>query len=900
MGEGVVEPAYGPSARARMPSPQLARSGHWSAFVKVASRSFSGVGILVDARHVVTWQPLSLDGVEEGPLFVHLSPESEPASHADVPRRRRRGALSSLPSVFHRAEVVAQSQSSGLNLLRLQIPVDASRVRDLPVVAGSSPARRHQLERSSFRWAGLVDATEPSTRRQHAHSDHRGHVMRSARTPSNLAVMASAEGGRPASVDSPPQMSGGQASGPRTSKRPLDIEPGQFDFCFDTRDRLHEVSGSSKKNRSAEHSALLVQIDARALEASARFGPALGSGVCATSAGVGSNGGPGAWSIDHWGLLGVQRAGRHPADAGGFVSTDDLLDFIVAHLDWPTPEADAVIHIVRAASALTVGDVFESPPRHPPVTLASRLQARYRAVEFDWSVRRKERAWLAQWCGIEASSISGEFEAWTESELELEPGRADGFACCVWTGPGGVGKTRLMLEWCHALARRGWRAGLARADVDDGHLDELLHSGEDLCLVVDYAESRRGLRALLRRCWQAEAEGGARKIRVILLARALGDWWTNAAGRDAGDDGSELSRTLRATALCSLAEIPPDISTRRAIFETAFRDLTQAGAPVSVAPSDAQLRAPQFGRPLYLLMAAAVAGRGVAATSDHLVAKLLEHEEDRWRLSWGFPRHGCKDRGGDTDYRDSDALELVDPDVEAAARCWSAGVRRVVAGLTLLGGIEGPTADNLDSGCGCWPKLSQLLEATGGPELEGSAAASFAEKLRNWYPRAPQPADASQNIGVHGLEPDLLGEALVLRILSEQGAQGVAPDFLERVLDVADDRQLERAFTMLGRLAARADCAGANVIESWMNRALRGPKLGQRVAAATRALQCLQSGDSPLSRVLYERLQVEDRLDLATVVATALDERMEWAAEMADIAAWAAQTMASQRMREPA
>lgn len=95
------------------------------------------------------------------------------------------------------------------------------------------------------------------------------------------------------------------------------------------------------------------------------------------------------------------------------------------------------------------------------------------------------------------------------------------------TGPGGVGKSRLASELADRMGQRGWK----NVWVDDGQETSVLRdaasAGEErMLLVVDYADTRRGLDDLLR---ELVADPPAR-VRVLLLARSAGEWWDRLRG----------------------------------------------------------------------------------------------------------------------------------------------------------------------------------------------------------------------------------------------------------------------------------------------------------------------------------------------------------------------------------
>lgn len=101
-----------------------------------------------------------------------------------------------------------------------------------------------------------------------------------------------------------------------------------------------------------------------------------------------------------------------------------------------------------------------------------------------------------------------------------------------------------------------------------------------MLLVVDYAESREDLVELLRRLARyAEAPGPRHRIRMLLLARSDGDWWTELQKRS-----DVIGALLRRAAPIALSPLVTTALDRDAVFaETAAVFATMRGKSASCA-----------------------------------------------------------------------------------------------------------------------------------------------------------------------------------------------------------------------------------------------------------------------------------------------------------------------------
>jgi len=307
-----------------------------------------------------------------------------------------------------------------------------------------------------------------------------------------------------------------------------------------------------------------------------------------------------------------------------------------------------------------------------------------------------------------------DLQDWAKSDAEV--------AVRLYTGPGGMGKTRLALELCQRLREEGWQAGFVpveRPIAADELVRQILEpaapgtaGGNPLLVVVDYAETEHNLLVPLLRELLSRSDVRAR---LLLLARAALDWWDYLkTERGVGEllSGPATSRHALKPLTLGLEERTRSYRLAGAAFSERLGQ-----GPREEVPGD--LDAGHYERVLLLHMSALAAVEGVEVKGeDGILDFVLNRERRFWRER--AERLGL-------------SRELVP------------GIGRAMAGITLLGGAsdEGQSLAVLE-------RLDELRDQ---PHAVRRAVARL---LHECYPGARW---------VEPMLPDLLGEHLVQREL---------------------------------------------------------------------------------------------------------------------------------------
>ena len=346
-----------------------------------------------------------------------------------------------------------------------------------------------------------------------------------------------------------------------------------------------------------------------------------------------------------------------------------------------------------------------------------------------------------------------------------EDGRMHGVR--LVTGPGGVGKTRLSVELCARLGPRGWRWVRVGDQEETAALSAARQGWSDpVLLVLDYAETRIGLRELLR---AVAADPGV--VRVLLLARSAGEWWDGLRGGEPAvrdllaDAGEEDPLPVAVTGELSNTEL---LYAAVPVFAGALEVPVPSRVLVNVG-SGAVRMLDLHAAALVAVLRSAEARRQspVSVTVSAVLDELLGHEERFW--------HGSARQ-----------LGLVGG---------TTGMRAAVLGqIVAAGALLGATSPD---------QAVALLDRVPG----ATASVSVAGWLRDLYPPEAGPSDESGAEWLGALRPDRLAEHLMVRELTRSA------ELAERCLRDLDERQALRAITLLGRAAADQQEVAAPLLE---------------------------------------------------------------------------------------
>lgn len=151
---------------------------------------------------------------------------------------------------------------------------------------------------------------------------------------------------------------------------------------------------------------------------------------------------------------------------------------------------------------------------------------------------------VVPWHGGAREATLAALDAWANDDVRAS----------VWLlhAAGGVGKTRLAIEWSRRLRERGWCAGFLAKDAPASWYDDLAAWGAPTLVVIDYAESRPELLGGLRTLRTAHTQTAARPCSGCSSSRA-----TTATGGRSSRKTVTSGRGSRREVRCPSRRSPP-------------------------------------------------------------------------------------------------------------------------------------------------------------------------------------------------------------------------------------------------------------------------------------------------------------------------------------------------------
>ena len=340
------------------------------------------------------------------------------------------------------------------------------------------------------------------------------------------------------------------------------------------------------------------------------------------------------------------------------------------------------------------------------------------------------------------------------SELVRWCSRWDGDPLRLLVGAGGCGKTRLVREVAERLT--GWDCCWIRTGEEADALRAVGHRKS--LIVVDYAETkpRENLGQLVRNlAWPP----GRKNIRVLLIARTDGDWWSGIVEKA---EGVQERLILNNAAHMKLDSIPGGNNSVEQCYRAAFDAFSGV-----LGPPAEEIRIPEFSGDATVLvvhMSALLDVLGSNSLSSGQYEQMLVHEDRYWLRSaesCGFEHFNRKAR------------------------------RESVAQLVLSGATT--IADLAE-------QLKRVPDLAGAQEPQRRAVARWLQDL--------YPAEEPNRIG--SFRPHVLAEHLAVQELA------VDEEFRNRGLKYLSEKTAHHALTVLGYASSHDQRAVRLIAESVM------------------------------------------------------------------------------------
>jgi len=297
----------------------------------------------------------------------------------------------------------------------------------------------------------------------------------------------------------------------------------------------------------------------------------------------------------------------------------------------------------------------------------------------------------------------------------------------LYSGPGGVGKTRWGLEICRQTRKRAdWWAGFLTENISRNRWSELSASGKNLLVVIDYADyNYKSVINLVQQTIARTTQPA--KVRIILLARSSWEWWSNLAQGAVDAPLSPLNTSAQALFqngnILTERELGPLVVDRNESYTLAVEAFANALQLDVISFKNDDLSHPDFARVLLLQMKALSRVEASNPEGEQIQGKntLLKWVLDRERRHW---------------LRQLEARQL--------SREFVDGIAQAMAAITLVSGVKTVT-DGL-------AVLKGLSFFCGQPTM---VLRSIVNLMHSCYP--------TRDAWIGPLLPDLVGEFLVLQ-----------------------------------------------------------------------------------------------------------------------------------------
>ncbi|MEU8625859.1 tetratricopeptide repeat protein [Streptomyces sp. NPDC048669] len=405
-------------------------------------------------------------------------------------------------------------------------------------------------------------------------------------------------------------------------------------------------------------------------------------------------------------------------------------------------------HGLEAAELQLLTDSAQVPGRSGSLSSpAALLDARHQTVPFHG---REE--------------LLGELENWCNAE--------DAFGARLLHGPGGQGKTRLAHRLAAQLAPDGWVVLWPKANAAVNQLTDVRHVSKPLLVILDYAEARvEQLAALVE---AASDHTATSPLRLLLLARAKGEWWGRAISAARLDDPTKPPTHF----LDPLEDSPDDRADHYSNAAGAMaRALSRNHCPAGHdwLKNAAGLRPPTLDQSPY---------SNVLTLQMTALVDLLDTIDPP----------GATDAVGDHPSDASPAADVEDRLLRHESRYWKQNadsqgltpqplslstLETALAAAHLVGAADREQADRL------WQRLPVLKDQP----------RDCRNRVTTWI-SALYPPPAGTQLPWGTLQPDRLAERHVGHILRDN------PALAEQLLKEADQTQVDRLLTVYSRAAA--------------------------------------------------------------------------------------------------